>query len=143
MLEQFQDARAVTGAQTEALMACDDLLGDRQRRPHDERGQVEALVGSGCSENPLLFAGGTKLDTVVSSRRRCRHEWLLDSKGNVRTVYGQDHLPSRYTVEVLHLEGGRWVVEATGGGAGTVALPPFEAVPLDLTLLWEIPEPSA
>lgn len=88
MIQQSQDARAVTRAQPKALVPRDDLLGGRQRDPHDEHRQAEALVGRRFMalgalvhrldpdrrENPLLFAGGTQLDTVVLGRRRCRQD---------------------------------------------------------------------
>ncbi len=45
--------------------------------------------------------------------------------------------PIARTVEVLRLESGRWVIAGTFGGAGVIHAEPFDAVELDLTLLWE------
>ncbi len=45
--------------------------------------------------------------------------------------------PIARTVEVLRLESGRWVIAGTFGGADVIHAEPFDAVELDLTLLWE------
>jgi Uma2 family endonuclease len=48
--------------------------------------------------------------------------------------------PTAHTIEVLQLDAGRWVIVTTCAGSGAVSLPPFDALPLDLTLLWEAPD---
>ncbi len=62
---------------------------------------------------------------AVYARERVANAWLVD--------------PMAFTVEVLHLEDGRWVIVSSCGGADVVSLPPFDAMPLDLTTLWELP----
>ena len=64
----------------------------------------------------------------VYAREQVRCVWLVD--------------PIATTVEVFGLEAGQWVLTFTAGGAETIPLPPFDVLPLDLTLLWEVPEPE-
>jgi Uma2 family endonuclease len=64
----------------------------------------------------------------VYAREQVRCVWLVD--------------PIATTVEVFGLEAGRWVLTFTAGGSETIPLPPFDDLPLDLTLLWEVPEPA-
>lgn len=66
---------------------------------------------------------------TVYARAQVPYAWLIDPIGR--------------TIEVLHLESGRWVIVTTCGGADAVSLPPFDALPLDLTLLWEIPDDNS
>jgi len=61
----------------------------------------------------------------------------LYAREQVRCVWLVD--PIATTVEVFELDAGRWVLAFTAGGAETIPVPPFEAVPIDLTLLWELP----
>lgn len=58
----------------------------------------------------------------IYAREGVAHLWLLD--------------PQARTLEVYALEGERWVVLGTHGGDEKVRAAPFEAVALDLTLLW-------
>ncbi|MFN2444542.1 MAG: hypothetical protein ABR606_02980 [Vicinamibacterales bacterium] len=51
------------------------------------------------------------------------HLWMLD--------------PIARTLEVLRLEQGRWAILATHTGAETVRAEPFEALEIDLRLLWD------
>lgn len=51
--------------------------------------------------------------------------------------------PIAQTLEVLRLEGGRWTIDSTWAGAAVVRAEPFEALEIDLTLLWDEPSPSA
>lgn len=51
--------------------------------------------------------------------------------------------PIARTLEVLRLESGRWVIAGTWAGAATIRAEPFDAVELDLTLLWDEPRPEA
>jgi Uma2 family endonuclease len=51
-----------------------------------------------------------------------QHAWLVD--------------PLARTVEVLRLEGGRWVIVATHAGDAVVRAEPFEAIELELQALW-------
>ena len=57
-----------------------------------------------------------------------KHLWLAD--------------PANRSLETYELENGRWVLLATYGEEGEVAIPPFEAVSLPLAELW-LPEENA
>jgi Uma2 family endonuclease len=63
---------------------------------------------------------------AVYAREQVPFAWLVD--------------PTAYTIEVLQLDAGRWVIVTACAGSGAVSLPPFDALPLDLTLLWETPD---
>lgn len=60
---------------------------------------------------------------AIYARERVAHVWLVD--------------PLARTVEVLRFENGRWLIVATFGGFDLVRAEPFEALELDLSLLWE------
>ena len=64
----------------------------------------------------------------IYAREGVEHLWLLD--------------PIVRTLEVLRLEGGRWVLIATHTDADVVRAEPFEAIEIDLTLLWTTPPPG-
>ena len=64
---------------------------------------------------------GKKL--AIYARERVAHAWLVD--------------PIARTVEVLRLEGGRWTIASTWSGLTTVRAEPFDAIDVDLSLLWE------
>lgn len=64
---------------------------------------------------------GKKLS--IYARERVRHAWIVD--------------PIARTLEVLRLEGERWTIVSTWVGLATVRAEPFDAVELDLALLWE------
>ena len=67
-----------------------------------------------------------RLDRVgkmpVYARERVAHLWLVD--------------PILRTLEVYRLDGTRWVVAATHGGAEVVRPEPFDATEIDLTNWW-------
>ena len=65
---------------------------------------------------------------TIYARVGVGHAWLVD--------------PIDQTLEVLALEGSRWVLVATYAGADVVRAEPFLAIDLDLTLLWEDPSPA-
>ncbi|HEU4617212.1 MAG TPA: Uma2 family endonuclease [Gammaproteobacteria bacterium] len=65
----------------------------------------------------------------VYAREGVPHAWIVE--------------PLARTIEVLRLENGRWSIIATSAGTGVVRLEPFDAVELDLTLLWEAPAPAS
>jgi hypothetical protein len=50
--------------------------------------------------------------------------------------------PMGRTLEVFHLEGGRWVERGTFEGDAKVRVEPFEAVELELGALWTGSDPS-
>jgi Uma2 family endonuclease len=56
------------------------------------------------------------------AREQVSHLWLVD--------------PLLRTLEVYHLEGQRWVVASTHGGAEAVRAEPFEAIELDISRWW-------
>jgi len=66
---------------------------------------------------------------TLYARAEVRHAWLVD--------------PLARTLEVLRLEGGLWTILATHAGAEVVRAEPFNAVELELGLLWaDTPERS-
>jgi len=58
----------------------------------------------------------------IYAREGVRHLWFVD--------------PLARTLEVYRLEGDRWVVASTHGGAETVRAEPFEAVAIDIGRWW-------
>jgi Uma2 family endonuclease len=60
---------------------------------------------------------------AIYAREHVRHAWLVD--------------PLARTIEVLRLENDRWTIVATASDTAVVPLEPFDALDLDLTLLWE------
>ncbi|MCC6559618.1 MAG: Uma2 family endonuclease [Polyangiaceae bacterium] len=66
----------------------------------------------------------------VYAREGVKHVWLLD--------------PGERTLEVFRLtEAGRWEVIGLHGEAERVRAEPFDAIELDLSLLWKTPAPAA
>lgn len=63
----------------------------------------------------------------IYARESVTHLWLLD--------------PLVRTLEVLRLEGARWVLLGTHSDTDIVRVEPFEAIEIELTMLW--PEPPA
>jgi Uma2 family endonuclease len=59
----------------------------------------------------------------IYARERVGHVWFVD--------------PGARTLEVLRLEGDRWTIVATWSGLAVLRAEPFEALDLDLSLLWE------
>jgi putative restriction endonuclease len=64
---------------------------------------------------------------TVHPRERVSHAWLIDPIGQ--------------TIAVVRLENGRWTIVTTCAGSDTVRLEPFDAIELDLTMLWDAPSP--
>lgn len=60
---------------------------------------------------------------TIYARERIRHIWLLD--------------PIARTLEVLRLDDGRWTIVYSVAGMAILRAEPFEAIELDLSLLWE------
>lgn len=58
----------------------------------------------------------------IYARERVAHLWLVD--------------PVAKTLEVYRLEGERWLVASTHGGAGRVRAEPFDAIELDVARWW-------
>jgi hypothetical protein len=63
-----------------------------------------------------------KLD--IYARERVPYSWLID--------------PIAQTLEVLRLENGRWTILSTWAKSDLAHAEPFDAIDLDLTLLWEL-----
>lgn len=62
---------------------------------------------------------------AVYARERVGHAWLVD--------------PIVRTLEILRFENGRWTILSTWSDAAVVRAEPFDALAIDLTLLWEMP----
>jgi Uma2 family endonuclease len=62
----------------------------------------------------------------IYAREGVRHLWFVD--------------PLARTLEVYRLEGDRWVVASTHGGAEGIRAEPFDAVALDMRRWWREPE---
>ena len=69
---------------------------------------------------------GHYLDLHLPGRDGVKHVWLLD--------------PGAKTLEVLRLDGERWIVAANYGDDDVVCAEPFEALEIPLTALW-LPTP--
>jgi Uma2 family endonuclease len=105
-----------------------DIAGWRRERLPDlpEQAYFSVVPDWICE---VVSASTAALDRVkklaVYARERASHAWLVD--------------PLAQTIEVLRLESGRWTIISTCAGADVVRVEPFEAIELDLTLLWEMP----
>ncbi len=64
---------------------------------------------------------------TIYARESVKHAWLVD--------------PLAQTLEVFRLDAGRWTLVGTWAGADTIRAEPFDALDLDLTLLWDDPTP--
>jgi Uma2 family endonuclease len=73
------------------------------------------------SPSTMRFDRTTKLP--IYAREGVAHVWLLD--------------PVARTLEVLRLQDGRWLIAAVHGNEDKVQAEPFEAVEIDLSLIWE------
>jgi Uma2 family endonuclease len=60
---------------------------------------------------------------TIYAREQVPHAWLVD--------------PLARTLEVLRLENGRWSIVATFADLAVVRAEPFDAIDLDLSLLWD------
>jgi Uma2 family endonuclease len=60
---------------------------------------------------------------AIYARELVRHTWLVD--------------PLARTIEILRLENGRWTIVATFADHDVIRAEPFDALELDLSLLWE------
>ena len=62
----------------------------------------------------------------IYARERVAHVWLAD--------------PIARTLEILRLEGELWTILSTSSGLAVLRAEPFDAIELDLSLLWEEPQ---
>lgn len=103
-----------------------DLAGwRRERMPRLPDTAYFALASDWVCE--ILSPSTAVLDRTrklrIYAREGVRHAWLVD--------------PPMRTIEVLALEDGRWIVIDTFGADQVARIPPFEAIDLELGLLWE------
>jgi Uma2 family endonuclease len=66
---------------------------------------------------------------TIYAREHVAHVWLVD--------------PIARTLEVLRLDGGHWTIVSTSSGLTVLHAEPFDAIELDLSLLWEEPQADA
>lgn len=103
-----------------------DLAGwRRERLPVLPDGAFFSLAPDWICE--VLSPSTAALDRVtklsVYAREGVSHAWLVD--------------PLARTLEVLRLEAGRWTIVSTWAGLAVLRAQPFEALELDLSLLWD------
>ena len=102
-----------------------DLAGwRRERMPELPKTAYYTVAPDWVCE--VLSHSTAKIDRLkklpIYASHGVQYAWLVD-------VYDQ-------LLQVLRLENGRWVQAATVGGQDTVRLEPFEAIEIDLTLIW-------
>jgi Uma2 family endonuclease len=102
-----------------------DLAGwRRERLPEIPAAAFLSLAPDWVSE--IISPSTETIDRVkklaIYARESVGHVWLVN--------------PIARTLEVLQLEGGRWVLVVSHGGSDVVNAPPFEAIGLDLGALW-------
>jgi Uma2 family endonuclease len=75
----------------------------------------------------VVSASTASLDRItklgIYAREGVRHAWIVD--------------PVARTIEVLRLDGRRWTILTTGADLAVVRAEPFDALDLDLSLLWD------
>lgn len=109
-----------------------DLAGWRRERfVSPRKGPYTVIPDWLCeilSPSTMRFDRFTKVP--IYAREGVQHVWLLD--------------PVAQTLEVLRLHEGSWLIAAVHEGSEKVRAEPFEAVEIDLSLIWgEIPpEPT-
>jgi Uma2 family endonuclease len=137
LIEPFQKGRGGPGGwwvldEPELHLASDvlvpDLAGWRlQRLPVVPDAPFLELPPDWVCE--VLSPSTARLDRVhklaIYARERVPHVWLLD--------------PIPQTLEVFELEGGRWTLHGSFGAGDRVRAVPFEAVDIDLAMIWAGP----
>ncbi|MFP2925057.1 Uma2 family endonuclease [Pyxidicoccus sp. 3LG] len=102
-----------------------DLAGwRRERMPRTPRVNAFTLAPDwGCEMLSPSTAGWDRAKKLpVYAREGVRHVWLVD--------------PDRCTLEVFRLEGTRYSLLEAHSGASRVRAEPFEAIELNLAILW-------
>ncbi|HSP80569.1 MAG TPA: Uma2 family endonuclease [Myxococcaceae bacterium] len=102
-----------------------DLAGWRlERMPTPPREATLSLAPDWLCEvlSPSTAALDRARKLPVYAREGVRHVWLVD--------------PEAYTLEVLRLEGAHYTLLVTHAGHARVRAEPFEALELELALLW-------
>jgi Uma2 family endonuclease len=96
----------------------------RERMPRIEPAPFITIAPDWVCE--ILSPSTESLDRVkklpVYAREGVKHAWLLN--------------PLQRTLEVLRLQEGRWVLIASHEGDAVVRVEPFDAIELELSLLW-------
>lgn len=99
----------------------------RERMPRLPETAYFSLVPDWICE--VISPSTARLDRAkklrIYAREGVRHAWIVD--------------PLAHTIEVLRLEDGRWSIAATHAGLDVVRVEPFEAIDLELSLLWDDP----
>ena len=109
-----------------------DLAGWRKTRmPHRPDTAYFPLAPDWVCE--ILSPSTAVVDRVkklaIYAREGVANAWLID--------------PALQTLEVLRLEGGRWVLAGTHAGGDVVRAEPFIELGLELRLLWAEPEDAS
>lgn len=102
-----------------------DLVGwRRERLPEPPRKGPVTLVPDWVCEvlSPSTAAHDRSVKLPVYAREGVRHVWLVD--------------PQLHTLEVFRLEGSRYTLLAVYAGSARVRAEPFEALELELGVLW-------
>ncbi len=73
--------------------------------------------------SPATAATDRTKKLQIYARQETSHAWLVD--------------PIACTLEVLRLDTGPWTILSTWSGLAIVRPEPFDAIDLDLSLLWE------
>ena len=108
-----------------------DLAGWRKTRmPHRPETAYVSLAPDWVCE--ILLPSTAVVDRArklaIYAREAVAHAWLID--------------PALQTLEVLRLEGGRWLILGTHAGNDVVRVEPFGEIDLELRLLWSEPADS-
>jgi hypothetical protein len=101
-----------------------DLAGwrtDRYRRP--DAGPYEVAPDWVCELLSVSKAVEDRTEKLpLYAAHGVRHAWVIDAVAQ--------------TLEVLRLEGARWTIAQTFGGDARVRAEPFEAIEIELALVW-------
>ncbi len=103
-----------------------DLAGwRRERLPRLPEEAYVSLAADWICEvvSPSTAAMDRVKKLAIYAREGVSHSWLVD--------------PIARTLEVLRLDGGRWTILSTWSGLAIIRAEPFDAIDLDLSLLWE------
>jgi len=105
-----------------------DLAGwrrERFRETPEEAVAITVVPDWVCEVLSPSTAGKDRVKKLpVYAREQVPHVWFID--------------PIARTLEVLRLEGGRWTIAGTCEGTAVASIEPFEAIELDIGVLWTI-----
>ena len=109
-----------------------DLAGWRKTRmPQRPETAYVALAPDWVCEilSPSTAVVDRARKLAIYAREAVAYAWLID--------------PALQTLEVLRLEGGRWVILGTHAGNDVVRVEPFGEIDIELRLLWSEPADAA